>query len=84
MRGLAACLYLAMILMFLIFNAPVNAAVSAWSAATLPADWADYRWKWELGHALAAPTRNHKRSRRVSVMFPSLQRQEVAHGREPD
>ena len=54
LRGLVACIYLAMIIVFFVFNAPVNAAVSSWSAATLPANWADFRWRWELGHALAA------------------------------
>lgn len=54
LRGLVACLYLAMIIVFFVFNAPVNAAVSGWSAAAFPADWADLRWRWELGHALAA------------------------------
>jgi hypothetical protein len=54
LRGLAVCIYLTMILVFFVFNAPVNAAVSGWTVTTLPADWADFRWKWELGHALAA------------------------------
>lgn len=50
----AAAVYAAMLAVFFIFNAPVNAAFNGWSAATLPADWPDYRWRWEVGHALAA------------------------------
>jgi hypothetical protein len=53
LRGLVACLYLTMIIVFFVFNAPVNAAVGAWSAATLPAHWADFRSRWEL----ATPSR---------------------------
>ncbi len=52
--GSAAVAYLLMIAVFFIFNAPVNAAFNAWTSATLPADWSAYRWKWEIGHALAA------------------------------
>jgi hypothetical protein len=46
--------YAAMLAVFFIFNAPVNAAVASWTSATMPADWADYRGRWEFGHALAA------------------------------
>lgn len=49
----AAACYLVMLLAFFMFNAPVNAAIGAWTAATLPADWADWRAKWETGHAIA-------------------------------
>ena len=34
--------------------APVNDALNAWTAATLPPDWTSYRNQWELGHALHA------------------------------
>jgi hypothetical protein len=51
---LAAALCLsAMLAVFLLFNAPVNAAFAGWTAATLPADWPDYRRQWEVGHAIA-------------------------------
>jgi hypothetical protein len=43
-----------MIAAFFILNDPVNAAVSRWTAATLPEDWPAYRLRWEAGHALAA------------------------------
>lgn len=43
----------AMFAVFFLFNAPVNAAFAGWTAATLPADWPDYRRQWELGHAIA-------------------------------
>lgn len=52
---LAACLgYLGMLAAFFLLNAPVNAALSSWVPVTLPADWARYRLRWEVGHAAAA------------------------------
>jgi hypothetical protein len=48
----AACLTGALAAFFL-FNAPVNAAVAAWTPETLPADWASYRRQWESGHAIS-------------------------------
>ena len=53
-RWLSAGAYLAMIIVFFVCNAPVNAATNGWTAATLPADWQAYRWRWEIGHALSA------------------------------
>ena len=50
----AASCYAAMIGIFFVFNAPVNAALVHWTAETLPADWGVYRLRWEAGHALAA------------------------------
>jgi hypothetical protein len=50
----AALCYVAMLLCFFLFNAPVNAALSGWTGANLPDDWRDYRLRWETGHALAA------------------------------
>jgi hypothetical protein len=43
----------AMLAVFFLFNAPVNAAFAGWTAETLPADWPGYRRQWELGHAIA-------------------------------
>jgi hypothetical protein len=34
--------------------APMNAALSPWTPATLPADWTRYRDQWELGQAIHA------------------------------
>jgi hypothetical protein len=34
--------------------APVNAALSGWTPETLPADWTEYRNRWEAGHAVHA------------------------------
>jgi anthrone oxygenase-like protein len=48
----ALCLS-AMLAVFFLFNAPVNAAFAGWTAETLPADWPEYRRQWELGHAIA-------------------------------
>jgi hypothetical protein len=52
--GLAGVAYGALLLSFFLFNAPVNEAVSNWTQETLPPDWAAYRVRWEIGHALAA------------------------------
>jgi hypothetical protein len=54
MNAVAAACYAAMLGAFFVFNAPVNAALNAWTAAALPPDWPDYRRWWETGHALAA------------------------------
>jgi hypothetical protein len=51
---IAAVCYLSMILYFFLFNDWVNQALVKWTAATLPADWSQYRLKWETGYALAA------------------------------
>jgi hypothetical protein len=50
----AAIAYAGMIAVFFAFNAPVNAALDGWTAATLPTNWPSYRLRWEAGHALAA------------------------------
>jgi hypothetical protein len=34
--------------------APVNAALSGWTPATLPPDWSSFRDRWEIGHAVYA------------------------------
>lgn len=47
----AACMTLAP-LVFFVMNAPVNKAIASWSVTTLPADWASYRLRWEVGHAM--------------------------------
>ncbi|HEX4183742.1 MAG TPA: hypothetical protein VHY34_10850 [Caulobacteraceae bacterium] len=52
--GVAAVAFLGMLFCFFVFNDPVNKALAPWTPATLPADWMSYRWRWELGHALAA------------------------------
>ena len=51
---IAAVCYAAMIGVFFVFNQPVNVAVTTWTPTTLPAQWGDYRLRWEIGHALAA------------------------------
>jgi len=43
-----------MLIVFFVFNAPVNGAVSGWTSATLPGDWSGYRLRWEIGHAISA------------------------------
>jgi hypothetical protein len=50
----AALAYVGMLAAYFLFNAPVNAAVNGWTAASLPADWPSFRARWETGHAIAA------------------------------
>jgi hypothetical protein len=50
----AAAAYGGMLILFFVFNAPVNAAVTGWRSDTLPADWTWFRARWEIGHCLAA------------------------------
>ena len=49
---LAALLLSAALAVFFALNVPVNAALTHWTAQTLPPDWADHRLRWETGHAL--------------------------------
>jgi hypothetical protein len=51
---IALACYAAMLADFFIFNLPVNEALRAWTPRTLPADWSDYRLRWEIGHAFTA------------------------------
>jgi hypothetical protein len=45
--------YACMIAIFFVLNLPVNTAVASWTATTLPPNWADFRLRWEAGHAFA-------------------------------
>ena len=47
----ALCLSALLVEFFLVVE-PVNLAVAAWAAETLPLDWPDYRRQWEIGHAV--------------------------------
>ena len=51
---LAAACFAATLVAFAVGNAPVNAQVSAWTAATLPPDWTAARARWETAHAASA------------------------------
>jgi hypothetical protein len=51
---IATVCYAVMLADFFVFNRPVNEALPGWTPATLPADWSDYRLRWEIGHALTA------------------------------
>jgi hypothetical protein len=50
---LAAMLLSAALAAFFTLNAPVNAALAAWTPSTLPPGWPAYRLRWEAGHALS-------------------------------
>ena len=45
--------YACMIVVFVVLNSPVNAAVASWTTTTLPPNWTAYRMRWEIGHAIA-------------------------------
>lgn len=49
----AVCL-LGTLLAYWFGNRPINAKVSAWTPATLPADWTRYRDRWDDAHAFSA------------------------------
>jgi hypothetical protein len=51
---IAVVCYAVMLADFFVFNRPVNEALSSWTLTTLPADWSNYRVRWEIGHALTA------------------------------
>jgi Domain of unknown function (DUF1772) len=53
LTSIAALCLSAMLAVFFVFNAPVNAAVAGWTPAALPSDWPDYRLQWESGHAIS-------------------------------
>ncbi len=53
-RLLAAAAYATMLIAFFAQNAPVNAEIVRWTAATLPPSWPAARLQWETGHAVAA------------------------------
>ncbi|HEY8950654.1 MAG TPA: DUF1772 domain-containing protein [Rhizomicrobium sp.] len=46
--------YAAMLASFFLFNDPVNAALNHWTSTMMPANWPDYRLRWEIGHAITA------------------------------
>jgi hypothetical protein len=47
----ATCLNLALVVFFSL-NAPVNDACATWTVHTIPANWTEYRARWEAGHAV--------------------------------
>jgi hypothetical protein len=51
---IAVVCYAVMLADFFVFNRPVNEALPSWTPETLPADWSNYRLRWEIGHALTA------------------------------
>jgi hypothetical protein len=48
-----ACLTIALVV-WQLYNGPVNDAVALWTAATMPSDWMTYRDRWEYAHATRA------------------------------
>jgi uncharacterized membrane protein len=57
-RGLAIAalaLWIGVIVVTLVFNAPVNAAAATWDHASPPLDWESQREKWHLGQTVRTP-----------------------------
>jgi hypothetical protein len=50
----AAICLVAMFMVFLFGNNPINAKVANWTPATLPANWETFRDRWEYFHATRA------------------------------
>jgi uncharacterized membrane protein len=48
-------LWVGVILVTLIFNAPVNAVARHWHPDTPPEDWKELRGRWHLGQAIRTP-----------------------------
>ncbi|MGO4585352.1 anthrone oxygenase family protein [Arthrobacter sp. 2RAF6] len=48
----ALALLLAALITTLVVNVPINLAEGGWNVRNPPADWADMRDRWQLGHAL--------------------------------
>ena len=51
----ALALWIAVIVVTLVFNAPVNVDAASWDPASPPVDWEDRRDQWHLGQALRTP-----------------------------
>jgi uncharacterized membrane protein len=57
-RGLAIAalaLWIGVVVVTLVFNAPVNAEAARWNPEVPPADWAAQRDRWHLGQTLRTP-----------------------------
>lgn len=48
----ALALLLAALITTLVVNVPINVAEGGWNVMNPPADWADIRDRWQLGHAV--------------------------------
>jgi uncharacterized membrane protein len=51
----ALALWIGVIVVTLVFNAPVNAAAATWDPTSPPLDWESQREKWHLGQAVRTP-----------------------------
>ena len=52
--GSAVLLSVAFFVIWIGFIAPINRVFATWSSSSLPADWASYRNRWEMWHAVIA------------------------------
>lgn len=50
----AAALFILSFALFWIVIAPVNSEIAGWAGGNIPADWADWRLRWETGHLVNA------------------------------
>jgi uncharacterized membrane protein len=51
----ALALWVGVIVVTLVFNAPINAEAAKWDPASPPRDWADKRRRWHLGQTIRTP-----------------------------
>ena len=51
----ALALWIGVIVVTLVFNAPVNAAAATWDPASPPLDWEPQRDRWHLGQSVRTP-----------------------------
>ena len=51
----ALALWIAVMIVTLVFNAPVNARAARWDPASPPADWEALRARWHLGQTIRTP-----------------------------
>ena len=54
LTSLAVVCCVAALILWQIYNGPVNQAVDSWTVATMPSNWMTYRDRWEYAHATRA------------------------------
>ena len=55
LAGAALALWIGVIVVTLVLNAPVNAEAATWDPASPPLDWESQRDKWHLGQTVRTP-----------------------------
>jgi uncharacterized membrane protein len=55
LTGAALALWIAVVIVTLVFNAPVNAQAAGWHPDSPPTDWEAQRTRWDLGQTIRTP-----------------------------